>query len=382
MSPRGVPAAIENALYAAAVRHLPDTVTGGARLTAAVIERSRRYTSDRDELAAPLPGLAGDADLAARALFFTIADAPKASFALAELGDHLAWHGAAPLRVLDLGAGAGAMTLGALVHAAAIAATRPLAIDALDRDTGALAILADAVAAAAAALGITATVTTRRGDVTRPIAGGPYDLVLLGSVLNELDDDVAAAVARSALGAAAPAGAVVIVEPALRACARALHRVRDSVIGGGWGQVFAPCTRRAVPCPMLADERDWCHEERPSALPPRAARIAQVTGLRDGALKFSYLTLRHADGHVGGGEHTVRVVGHPHRSKGKLETQVCGDGGLVELRLLSRHRGDHNRAFEHARRGEVLHIVSSLPLSDGLGPDATVARVGAPTPES
>jgi ribosomal protein RSM22 (predicted rRNA methylase) len=153
------------------------------------------------------------------------------------------------------------------------------------------------------------------------------------------------------------------------------------VIGGGWAHVFAPCTRGVAPCPMLADDRDWCHEERPGTLPPRAARLAQVTGLRDGALKFSYLVLRHAPGHVGGGDHTVRVVGHPHRSKGKLETEVCGDQGLVRLRLLSRHRGAANRAFEHARRGDVLAIDSPAPLADGLGPDATVTRVAEPEPE-
>ena len=87
----------------------------------------------------------------------------------------------------------------------------------------------------------------------------------------------------------------IVVEPALRETARDLHEVRDQVLGRGLGHVFAPCTRRAAPCPMLADPRDWCHEERPLDLPPRALALAINTGLRDGAMKFAYLVVRRGD---------------------------------------------------------------------------------------
>jgi ribosomal protein RSM22 (predicted rRNA methylase) len=346
----GVPAAIEEALRAAARRHLPDAVTGGAALTAAVVDRSRRYTSERDRLAAPASPAA---DLAARALFFTIADAPKAMAALAELGEALRWRGDDPLRLVDLGAGCGAMTLGAIAHAAAVGATRPLEVVAIDRDAGALAILADAVPAAAHALGVAATVTTRRGGL--PGAVPPGELILCGSLLNELDAAPALAVVDAAVMSLAADGALIVIEPALRETSRRLHRIRDAVIAAGSAHVFAPCTRRAAPCPMLADERDWCHEERAATLPPVAARLAQNTGLRDGALKYSYLVLRRVPGHVGGPGH-VRVVGHPQRSKGKIELPVCGDAGLVTVRLLRRDRTPQAKALERARRGDVLDI--------------------------
>lgn len=343
-----VPAAVEEALWEAARRHLPEDVVGGPALTAAVVDRSRRYTSEREHLTAP-----GPRDLAARALFFTVADAPKALAVLAELGEHLRWHGDDPLRILDLGAGVGAMSLGAIVHAASVGATRPLAIEAIDRDAGALAILAHAVAGAAAALGVGATVVTRRaalGSAALPAA----DLIVAGTVLNELDDAAALALTRAALAALADDGALVIIEPALRDTTRALHRLRDALIGAAAAHVFAPCTRRAAPCPMLADERDWCHEERGASLPPRAARLAQVTGLRDGAMKYSYLVLRRRPGHVGGSDDAVRVVGHPQRSKGKLELPVCGQDGLVQLRILKRDRAATDPAALRARRGDIL----------------------------
>jgi len=373
------PAAVEDALWDAARRHLSADVVGGSALTGAVVDRSLRYTSEREHLASPTSGLAADRDLAARALFFTVADVPKAAAVLAELEPSL--DGDAPLRVLDLGAGCGAMSLGLIVHAAAAhAATgrappRPIAIEAIDRDPRALQILGDAVPAAAAALGVRATVATRRTDLPGPLPAGPFELVLAGSVLNELDEPAALALVRAALATLADDGALVIVEPALRATARALHRLRDAVLAAGLAHVFAPCTH-AAPCPMLADERDWCHEERTASLPPRAARLAHVTGLRDGAMKYAYLVLRRRPGHVGGLDSAVRVVGHPHRSKGKLELPVCGAAGLIPLRLLSRHRADANRAVERARRGDVLQIdPPPRPDAADVTRDATVRRV-------
>jgi ribosomal protein RSM22 (predicted rRNA methylase) len=360
------PAAVEDALWDAARRLLPADVVGGPHLTAAVVDRSKRYTSEREQLASPSSGAAADRDLAARALFFTVADAPKALAVLAELAP--AFPAAEPLRVLDLGAGCGAMSLGLVAHLAS--APRTLAIDAIDRDARALEILADAVPAAAKTLGVDVHVSTRRMDLPA-LPQGPYDLILAGTVLNELDDAAARAVVEAAIDRLTDDGALVIVEPALRTTSRALHRLRDAVLSKA--HVFAPCTHEHG-CPMLADERDWCHEERTAGLPPRAARLAQVTGLRDGAMKYAYLVLRKQPGNVAAG--AVRVVGHPHRSKGKLELPVCGPSGLVPLRLLSRHRAPSNRPLERARRGDLLQIdPPPRPDAADVPRDATVRRL-------
>lgn len=353
---------IEEALWAAARQHLPPNFVGGSVLTAAVIDRSRRYTSERERLDAPA---SADADLAARALFFTMCDAAKPRLPLTELGDRVPWD--RTVRVLDLGAGVGAMTLGVLAHCAEVGGAG-LEVLAIDRDARALAILEDAVAGAARALGVPCKVTTRTGGLDHREHG--FDLVLLGSVLNELAEEPARAVVKAAVAAG---DAVIIVEPALRVQARALHRLRDDAITAGWAHVFAPCTRAAAPCPMLADDRDWCHEERLVDLPPRAAKLAQITGLRDGGLKFSYLVLRRDAGHVGG-PGAVRVVSHPLVSKGKHEAYVCGDDGRVRLRLLKRNRSEANRAFERARRGAILR----LDAADDLLATTIVERLDDP----
>jgi len=321
-------------------------------LARAIVERSRRYTSERDRLAAP----AGRDDLAARALFFTIADAMKVTVPLREL----AARGALPARprVVDVGAGCGAMTLGLLT------VLPEASVLAIDRDRGALAI------AQAAARELTgAAIETLVGDV--PSGDIPRcDVVVMGSVLNELAPGAQLAVVERALAAIGDDGAVIVIEPALRETARALHAVRDAVIASGRGHVFAPCTRRIAPCPMLADPDDWCHEDRPLELPPRTRELARATHLRDSGMKFAYLTLRRAPLDQTDDPAAWRIVSAPRRSKGKLEIFACSAAGRVPLRLLRRHRSAANRELERADRGDVVSVEAPE-----IGAETRVLRV-------
>ena len=198
-----VPHALETALYDATRAALGDAPLATAALTRAITDRSARYTSDRARLAQPADRTA---DLAARAVFFTVADAMKIRVPLAELANR----GALPARhrVVDLGAGCGAMSLGL------VGVLPDAEITAIDQDAGALAI------AAAALRTFTETFTTCIGDVTKA-AIPPCDLVVMGTVLNELDEASALAVVERALAAVADDGAVIIIEPALRATSRA-----------------------------------------------------------------------------------------------------------------------------------------------------------------
>src|SRR5262249_26029634 len=146
-------------------------------LTAAIVERSHLYTDDRAHLGARLAGAARDRDLAARALFFTVADAPKIGVPLTELRAR-GLLPRSPLRVLDVGAGVGAMIFGLC---AALPDVEPH-VTAVDQDARALAILARA----AASLPTAPRVQTVVADVSRVLPDGSYDLVVAGTVLNEL----------------------------------------------------------------------------------------------------------------------------------------------------------------------------------------------------
>jgi len=360
-----VPAELEEVVYAAAAGVVGEI--SASELAAAVVDRSKRYTSDRDRLSAPTDKRM---DLAARAMFFTLADAMKVAIPLAELASQNAIPARRPLRVVDVGAGCGAMSLGLVTHLVSDArGGAAFDITAIDRDVDALRIAGAAVrglaakrdSAAEGADSIDLNITTRAADVATTHIPA-CDLVVMGTVLNELSSDARLDLVQRALAAIADDGAVIVIEPALRDTSRNLHELRDAILASGAAHVFAPCTRRCAPCPALADPDDWCHEDRIVELPPRTHELARVTGLRDGGMKFSYLTLRKDSTPLVAGEHAWRVVSQPRAPKGKHELIGCGEPGRVTLRLLKRNRVEANRAFERARRGDV--IVADAPVVD------------------
>jgi ribosomal protein RSM22 (predicted rRNA methylase) len=374
---------VEEALWTAAARRLPGDVLRPGRLAAAVLDRTRRYTSERQRLGEPLAGEAAAADLAARALFFTATDAAKIALPLAELAARELMPARRPLRVLDLGAGAGAMTLGLAAFLHRTGGPVDLEVVAVERDAAALALMAEAAGELARALGGTIALESRAADVLRHApAAGAFDLVLAGGILNELDEAARAPLVDRGLAALAPGGALIAIEPALRETSRALHRLRDQILARGAAHVFAPCTRGGMSCPALASERDWCHEDRPLALAPRTAALAAATGLRDTGIKFSYLVLRREPDPILAprpGRAALRVVSEPRKAKGRRELTACGDAGWVALRLLTRHRSDATRPFERARRGDLL--VVREPATDGdITPADEVERVAAADP--
>jgi len=376
MSTWRCPDEIEQALWAAASERLPAVVLREDVLARAVIARSRRYTSDRDLSEPRLDGgnnRAGEGavdapsfeeDLAARALFFTVADAAKIQVPLAELEHGGALPGGRPLRLVDVGAGAGAMTLGALGY------LRPRSLDvrAFDRDRAALGLLRAAFARLPSSWRDAAELQVRPADVRDlRLDEGSVDVAMVGSLLNELGADEQITLVRTLLAALGEQGALIVIEPALRETSRALHALRDQVIGEQLANVYAPCVRSVAPCPALELERDWCHEDRPTSLPERATRLAGRTGLRKHGLKFSYLVLRRGGERLvelaPGGRRALRVVSQPRKLKGRRECYGCGEDGRSLLRLLKRNRARGNRPFEHACRGDVLILGASNEIS-------------------
>lgn len=362
-TPREPPVAIGILQDCARARRWP---VEPAAVAAGVAALSARY--NRDRRAGPLD----PAMQAARLLFFFPRDVEKGREAVAELVA-LRLVPDRPLRVLDLGAGLGATTVGvaAALRDAGLAA--PVHATLIDTDTTALSVARDL---AAHVPGL--TVDVRAGDLGAA-PPGPWDLVLLGQVLCELDPSAAEAervaahttLLRRLRDRLAADGALVVVEPALREPTRHLHRVRDALAAGGIAP-FAPC-RHAAACPMLRRDGDWCHEHRAVDLPAPLAAIARAAGLRWEGLTFAYLVLRRDDAALPG---RFRVVSEPLPSKGRVDWFLCGAFADAPDRRkvgrLDRHATDTNAAADSLVRGALVDVD---PPTARVGPDTRVVDV-------
>jgi SAM-dependent methyltransferase len=324
---------------------------------------------------------------AARLGFSFPRDVPKGAAAVRELvaTGMLRMGDSGTLRVLDIGAGLGATTWGVVRALEAAGQRGTVEATWVDADAAAL-DLAGAVARAREIQGRARAVGLRVRTVVRDAAGAldglpRFDLVLAGQLLSELDvgsfedtrtEHHAGLLSEWLSRRTEPSGALVVIEPALRDRTRALHRVRNSVATQPGVTVFAPCLH-AEPCPALARESDWCHEDLPVDLPGWLVPVARAAGLRREGLTFSYLVLRR-DGirlvdrlDASSGGLRLRLVSNLIPSKGKLEAHVCGElcaarGGRAMR--LDRDAGPSSAFWERATRGDVV-VIEPSPVSSG-----------------
>ena len=117
--------------------------------------------------------------------------------------------------------------------------------------------------------------------------------------------------------------------------------------------ILAPCLHQAA-CPMLNNERDWCHTEVPISLDGPLAEIASAAGLRDRKLTFAYLVLSTANPSHSQPPDAWRMVSGLHATKGKVEAWLCGSGRLSRMMRLDRHCSDENEALDTLSRGALL----------------------------
>jgi len=236
-----------------------------------------------------------------------------------------------PRRVLDLGAGTGA------VGRAVRARFANVEVIAVDKVAGPGLVQADVTRA------------------LRPTGvEGRFDWIVAAHLLNELSLDVERRV-RLVLGwmreLMAPDGQCILVEPALRETSRALLTLRDRLRGDGCF-IAAPCLWQGD-CPALARERDFCHAS--------AGSVAEGRSRVD----FSYLVVRR-QGQPRPDKDLFRIVSDPMKDKGRLRMFGCGPAGRMLVMRLDREHSERNQAFGTASRGDLLRIQGAEIRPDGL----------------
>lgn len=345
----------------------------GDTLAQAVVNLSRLFTTARAALSPRY--LDDSANAAAYLSYFLPVNLSKVQVLLDELpNDNGTETQDRPMAVLDLGCGPGTGALALLdwlwerspEGAKSVSVLAADASDAPLRDTKRL------WEAYCQEVGIsTSGLRCVAGNLEHPLKGelgkqivrsGPYDLIIMANCLNELfpasADPTAerAAVVGQLLPFLAPHGTIMIVEPALRQTARALHQVRNHVLKQGLCTVYSPCLHEGA-CPALDHPDDWCHEERPWQTPPAIAAIDREVGFIKDALKFSYLLLR-TDGRTIAtrSPQIFRVVSELRELKGDTRAWLCNELGRSEVGRLDRAESSTNAIWETCQRGSIIRL--------------------------
>jgi SAM-dependent methyltransferase len=332
-------------------------------LAEAVAALSQRYTRERAALGQGM--LSAGSDLA-RLGFFLPRDLIKMFGPLGELSGAGRLPARPLLRVLDLGAGLGATSLGLARYLRHVGSpVERLQVNALERDASSVKLMTALCAATRTLDGefVPIELSVSRADLRAGVPSGPFDFILLGFVLNELfleQPEGERPALRAQLLAAltnklSPDGALIALEPALKESARELMHTRDALLRApGAPQIFAPCVHREG-CPMLARERDWCHESLDYALPAHLAQVAQSAGLRYEGLSYAALVLT-KQARFDGSALRQRIVSDRLVSKGKLELFGCSRAGYQRLMRLDRDQSPENARFAQLRRGDIVEL--------------------------
>jgi len=363
------------------------TEARSAGIASAVAQLSRLFTKDRGSLESRY--LDNPANAVAYLTYFMPVNLSKVQVLLEELPlDTIVMKGGARIRLLDLGTGPGTGSLALLdwLHRCRPESAARLSTVAVDSSGEALRQADDlwnrycreAGISGAEFIGCRADLERSEKAAWRDAAERqtPFDLILLANCLNELHLNAADPIAaRAALLAdllqwLAPHGTLMLLEPALRETARALHQVRDRLLREKRCTVYSPCLHEQD-CPALIHPDDWCHEERVWEAPGSIKEIDEEVGFIKDALKFSYLLLR-TDGRTIAqrSPHTFRIVSELRELKGDTRAWVCNELGRSEIGRLDRAESDANSAWSECHRGTIVQI-DGLKRKDG----ATLARI-------
>ncbi|MEZ4471978.1 MAG: small ribosomal subunit Rsm22 family protein [bacterium] len=334
--------ALPDALLDALERRGPlDAPERLARITRGVLALKAGLTADR---AAFLRRryLADAALREAYATYYLCANLPKLFPILDRLADHLP----AQMRVLELGAGPG--TGVAAVGLWARGRGRMVQHHATDAVPG---NVTDALALAAE-LGLDG-VTAATHDLAQGLpATAPVDVALFMNVVNELPPAGDARLVAELPGVLAPGGMVLVVEPAERQASRRALALRDRLVAAGWS-IRAPCTH-AAPCPALAAEDDWCHDEWAFERPAFMAAVDAKVGTRRQVLKATWFAATPAS--VVHAADLARVVSARRDEKGRSRVRICQHGALSWIERQHRDASDANADFGDASRFDLLRL--------------------------
>lgn len=308
---------------------LPETLSAAIRAELAMVPSARwlaaaqalseRYRAARSD---PAPIASGDEQVLGYAALIMPATYAQLHGAMAATAARIpGWQ---PQTMLDLGSGPGTALWAACAHWPSLTQ-----LTAREREPAFIAL--GKKLAARGEHTLQHTIWQQR-DLRTAQVEGQYDLVVLGHVLNELDDENQVALVQAAW--AATTGVLLIVEPGTSAAFPIVRRARDQ-LRGLEAQTIAPCAHNQ-PCPLVDD---WCHFPQRLKRPDFQRRARGAPSEWEDA-KFSYAAMARFPpaSPIWG-----RVIREVVWNKAYAEAQVSTVEGIVDARALKRHKDDFRR---------------------------------------
>lgn len=216
---------------------------------------------------------------------------------------------------------------------------------------------------------------------------GPFDLIILGHLVNELWVGEERRIARRlalldrCFERLTPGGVLLLLEPALLSTGREALELRDRVVESG-RRVLAPCVRSG-PCPALRAEGQTCHSDFPWVPPKTVRDLSARTGLDKGLIKTTGFVFGRGPARSWE-EGIFRVVSDPMVNKaGRVRYLLCGEGGRFPLSAKRGEGFPAERTFFSLARSQLLRLRGAVPRETGqaLGPDTEIQRLAvAPDP--
>ena len=294
------------------------------------------------------------------------------------------------LRVLDIGAGPGTASLGALTFFSRQDRKPQIEFTVVDQVAENLKMAEALILSSRTTHALEVSLKTARSDVAGlgNYLHGHFDVIILSNVMNELfarDEarigkrvDMVGDILKRGL---ADDGSCIIIEPALRETSREMLEVRDGMLEQGF-HLYSPCLFNDK-CPALVNPKDWCHEDIPWDPPALVKEIDKLTGLRKDSLKFSYLVLRKDHLSLADviGTNSFRVVSEPLVSKGKIEYYLCGAGERKLVVRQDKNTTPENEPFGSLQRGNLISFERLIDEGKRfkVGKETAVACAGAVT---
>jgi SAM-dependent methyltransferase len=287
--------------------------------------------------------------------------------------------GPAP-RILDLGSGPAPCGIAAADHLGAAGA----AITACDRSPTAL----ESAGRLAAGAGYGFRGIAGWDAERSPVPEGPFDLVVMGHLLNEVWTDAEDRVERrlalleTALSRLAPGGALLFLEPALLKTGREAIALRDKLAAAG-RTILAPCLRNG-PCPALEADGQTCHSDFAWETPPVVRELSRRTGLGKDLVKTTAFVVAAGQGPrpasagaYGSDAVAYRVVSDPMVNKaGRVRYLVCGEDGRFPLSAKRGEGFPAESAFFSLARSDRIELSGAVRRETGLalGPETVIRR--------